>query len=52
MESYFISMGISVILQTLKNPTTRRKFRNAFLKVRNAINAAFADDEEFQKNVF
>lgn len=47
MESYLITMGISVILQTLKNPTSKRKFRNAFLKVRNAINAAFADDAEF-----
>jgi hypothetical protein len=40
-------MGISVILQTLKNSTSKRKFRNAFLKVRNAINAAFADDAAF-----
>ena len=48
MESYFITMGISVILQTLKNPVSKRKFRNAFLKVFKAIKAAFADDEEFQ----
>lgn len=48
METYFISMGISVILQMLKNPDNRRKYRNAMLKVRNAINAAFAADEDFQ----
>lgn len=48
MESYLLTMGISVILQTLKNPTAKRKFRNAFLKVFKAIKAAFADDEEFR----
>lgn len=48
MEELLISMGISTILQTLKNATTRRKFENAFLKVRNAINAAFADNPKFQ----
>jgi hypothetical protein len=48
MEEYFITMGISVILQTLKNPTRKRKFRNAFLKVFKGIKAGFADDPEFQ----
>ncbi len=48
METYFISMGISVILQMLKNETHRRKYRHAMIKVRNAINTAFADDEDFQ----
>lgn len=45
---YFISAGISAILMALKDKTAKRKFRNAFLKVRNAINLAFADDEGFQ----
>lgn len=48
MEEYFISMGISVILQMLKKPAIRRKYKNAMLKVRNAINIAFADDAAFQ----
>lgn len=41
MESYFISMGITVILNLLKNKDNRRKYKNALLKVRDAINAAF-----------
>lgn len=48
MEEYFISMGIAVILKVLKDTTKRRKFENAFLKVRNAINTAFADNPKFQ----
>lgn len=49
MTDYFITMAIAVILQTVKNPDSKRKFKSAFLKVRNAINAAFAGDEDFQK---
>ena len=41
MESYLISMGITVILNLLKNPTVARKYKNALLKVRNGISAAF-----------
>lgn len=48
MESYFISMGISVVLQLLKNPEHKSKYRSAMLKIRNAINTAFAGDVEFQ----
>ncbi len=48
MEEYFISMGISVILKSLKSETMRRKFENAFLKIRNSINTAFADNPKFQ----
>ncbi len=47
MESYLITMGISTILMALKNPTTKRKFRNAFLKVFTGIRTAFADDSAF-----
>ncbi len=49
MESYLITMGISTILMALKSDTTKRKFRNAFLKVFRGIKSAFANDEEFQK---
>lgn len=47
MESYLIGIGISTILTALKNPVTKRKFRNAFLKVFIGIRTAFADDEAF-----
>ena len=45
---YFLSMGISVILESLKNADTRRKFENAFLKIRNQINIAFAGNPKFK----
>jgi len=44
MESYLISMGITVILNLLKNADNRRKYKNALLKVRDAISAAFPDE--------
>jgi hypothetical protein len=45
MESYLITMKISTILMALKNPTTKRKFRNAFLKVFKGIKADFRFDK-------
>jgi len=48
METYFISMGITVILQSLKKPELKRKFRNAFLKLFLGIKQGFADDPDFQ----
>jgi hypothetical protein len=48
MEQYFITMGVAVILQMLKNPAHRAGYKSAMLKVRNAINLAFADDKDFQ----
>ncbi len=48
MEGYFISMGISVVLQLLKNSAHKQTYRSAMLKIRNAINTAFAGDAEFQ----
>ncbi len=44
MESYLISMGITVILNLLKNENNRRKYKNALLKVRDAISAAFPEE--------
>lgn len=41
---YFITMGISTVLMALKDETMKRKFKNAFLKVRNAINQTFPDE--------
>ena len=48
MEEYLFSMGVSVLLQTIKNPEKKRKLRNVFLKIFRAIKVAFADDKEFQ----
>jgi len=44
MESYIISMGITIVLNLLKNEANRRKYKNALLKVANAIIAAFPGD--------
>lgn len=44
MESYLISMGITVILNLLKSEDNRRKYKNALLKVARAIIAAFPDE--------
>ena len=48
MEETLIAMGISVVLQTLKNAKNKAKFKAAFLKIRNAINLAFAGDDDFK----
>lgn len=45
---YLITSGISMVLFALKDKVMKRKFRNAFLKVRDAITMAFADDNEFK----
>ena len=45
---YLITMGIAVVLKSLKNKDTKQKFRDAFLKIRNAVNNAFAGDKDFQ----
>ena len=47
MEDILINLGISAILTAVKNKQKRKQLRKAFLKVRNAINLAFAGDPEF-----
>ena len=42
-----ISMGFSILLSTVKNPKSKEKFRKAFLKVFNAIKAAYPNDPDF-----
>ena len=37
----YLNMGITILLTTIKNPEKAAKFKAAFLKVRNAINAAY-----------
>ena len=48
MEDLLITMGISVILTAIKNPAKKEALKKALLKVRNAINAAYATDPDFQ----
>ncbi len=48
MEEYLFNIGVTVVLQTIKNPEKKRKLRNVFLKIFRAIKAAFPNDEEFQ----
>lgn len=52
MDNMFISMGISILLTALKdsvkNPKKKEELKRAMLKVRNAINALYAGDEDFE----
>lgn len=43
MEGYFITMGISIILKMLKNEKSRRQYKNAMIKLRDGITAAFPE---------
>ncbi len=43
MEGYFITMGIAVILKMLKNDKSRKQYKNAMMKLRDGINAAFPE---------
>jgi len=47
MEDLIINMAIATILSTIKNPGKKATLKKAFLKVRNAINAAYAGDPDF-----
>lgn len=47
MEDIIITMAIATLLATIKRPEKREHLKKAMLKVRNAINAAYADDEDF-----
>lgn len=48
MEDMIISMAIAIILSSVKNPAKKASLKRALLKVRNTINAAYADDPDFQ----
>lgn len=48
MQDYLFSIGISVILETIKKPENKRKYRNVFLKVFKVIRGAFPNDQDFQ----
>jgi hypothetical protein len=51
MFDFYISMALAVLFQVLKqvvkNPKSKEELKKAMLKLRNAINTAYADDEDF-----
>ena len=47
-QDFLIQNSIGVILNSVKNPESKVKFRKAFLKVFNTIKAAFAGDPDFE----
>lgn len=48
MDDLFIQLGITAILQAVKNEAKRAQLKKALLKVRNAINMAYANDPDFK----
>ena len=40
-------MAVSVLLETVKNPSKRNSLRKVFVKVYRAIGLAYASDREF-----
>jgi hypothetical protein len=52
MDNMFISMGISILLTALKdsvkNPKKKEELRKAMLKVYTSIKALYAGDEDFE----
>jgi hypothetical protein len=49
---FYVSMALAVIFQVLKtvikNPKSKADMKSACLKLRNSINAAYADDPDFE----
>lgn len=41
------SVLFEILKSSIKNPTSKKKWRTAFLKLRDAINLAYQDDEAF-----
>jgi hypothetical protein len=48
MEDILINFGVSAVLAAIKNPVKRERLRKTFLKVFNAIKAAYAGDPDFE----
>lgn len=44
MESTILSLALTVIRAVVKNPEKKRKLRSTLLKLRDAIDAAFAEE--------
>ncbi len=43
-----LQIGVTIILQSIKNPEKRAALKKVMLKVRNSINTAYAGDPDFQ----
>ena len=52
MEDFLLNMGITTVLtaikQSVKNPEKKATLKKAMLKIRNSINALYADDPDFE----
>jgi hypothetical protein len=44
MESTILTLALSVIRSVVKNPAKKARLKAAMLKLRDAIDAAFAED--------
>lgn len=49
MQSILISLGVSAIMAAIKNPDKRIKLKKVMLDLRNAINAAYSGDPDFDQ---
>lgn len=47
MEDMIITMALSIILATIKNPAKKASLKAVMLKIRNAINVSYAGDPDF-----
>lgn len=47
-ETIALNSALSVLRGVIKNPKKKTKLRNICLQIYQAIQTAFADDEEFQ----
>jgi hypothetical protein len=46
-KEFIINHAIGIILAHVKNSESQQKYKRAFLKIRNAINNAYAGDPDF-----
>jgi hypothetical protein len=47
MDSFFITLGFSVLIQVLQELGPKNKYRRAFLKLFRLIAMAYRTDQEF-----
>jgi hypothetical protein len=47
MEDLYVSMAVSVLLSTIKNPDKKAKLKTVFLKVYQTIKTVYAGDPDF-----
>lgn len=47
LEDYLVSMAITIILSTIKNPAKKAALKKSMLKVFTSIRAAYPGDSDF-----